>query len=58
MIKARIQLFVDVSGKNIGEQKIVSPEACNFYFLPDEEATAEFDFRFTIEDPASLFDGS
>lgn len=57
MIKARIQLYDDVSGKDIGEQKIVSPERCTFYFLPDEEPTAEFDFNFRTEDPAILFDG-
>lgn len=57
MIKAKVQLFDDASGKDIGEQKIVSPEACTFYFLPDEEATAEFDFKFRTEDPAILFDG-
>ena len=57
MIKARVQLFDDASGKDIGEQKIVSPEGCTFYFLPDEEPTAEFDFKFRTEDPAILFDG-
>lgn len=57
MIKARVQLFDDASGKDIGEQKIVSPEACTFYFLPDEETTAEFDFKFSTEYPAILFDG-
>lgn len=57
MIKAKVQLFDDASGKDIGAQKIVSPEACTFYFLPDEEPTAEFDFKFRTEDPASLFDG-
>lgn len=57
MIKAKVQLFDDASGKDIGEQKIVSPEGCTFYFLPDEEPTAEFGFRFRTEDPASLFDG-
>lgn len=56
MIKAKVQLFDDASGKDIGEQKIVSPEACTFYYMPGEEATAEFDFRFSTEDPASLFD--
>lgn len=58
MIKAKVQLFDDASGKDIGEQKIVSPEACTFYFWPDEEPTAEFDFRFRTEDPAILFDGT
>lgn len=57
MIRAKVQLFDDASGKDIGEQKIVSPKACSFYFLPDEEPTAEFDFNFSTEDPASLFDG-
>ncbi len=57
MIKAKVQLFDDSSGKDIGEQKIVSPKAYTFYFLPDEEPTAEFDFKFSTEDPASLFDG-
>ena len=57
MIKAKVQLFDDVSGKDIGEQKIVLPKAGTFYFLPDEESTAEFEFKFTTEDPASLFDG-
>lgn len=57
MIKAKVQLFDDASGKDIGEQKIVLPEGCTFYFLPDKEATAEFDFKFRTEDPASLFDG-
>lgn len=57
MIKAKVQLFDDASGKNIGTQKIVSPEACTFYFLPDEEPTSEFDFKFRTEDPANLFDG-
>lgn len=57
MIKAKVQLFDDASGKDIGEQKIVSPKGCTFYFLPDEEPTAEFDFNFRTEDPASLFDG-
>lgn len=57
MIKARVQLFDDASGKDIGEQKIVKPKACTFYYLPDEEPTAEFDFNFRTEDPASLFDG-
>lgn len=56
MIKARVQLFDDVSGKDIGEQKIVLPEAYTFYYLPNEDPTAEFDFRFRTEDPASLFD--
>ena len=32
MIKAKVQLFDDVSGKDIGEQKIVSPEGCTFYY--------------------------
>lgn len=57
MIKAKVQLFDDASGKDIGEQKIVSPKGCTFYYLPDEEPTAEFDFNFRTEDPASLFDG-
>lgn len=57
MIKAKVQLFDDASGKDIGEQKIVSPKGCTFYFLPDEEPTAEFDFKFSTEDPAILFDG-
>lgn len=56
-IARNVQLFDDVLGKDIGEQKIVSPEACTFYFLPDEEPTAEFDFKFRTEDPAILFDG-
>lgn len=57
MIKAKVQLFDDASGKDIGNQKIVLPEACTFYYLPNEEAKAEFDFKFSTEDPASLFDG-
>lgn len=57
MIKAKVQLFDDASGKDIGNQKIISPEDCTFYFLPNTEPTAEFDFRFSTEDPASLFDG-
>lgn len=57
MIKAKVQLFDDASGKDIGEQKIVSPEACTFYYMPDEEPTVEFDFKFCTEDPANLFDG-
>lgn len=57
MIKAKVKLFDDASGKDIGEQKIVSPKGCTFYFLPDEEPTAEFDFKFRTEDPAILFDG-
>lgn len=57
MIKAKVQLFDDASGKDIGEQKIVSPKGCTFYYLPDEGPTAEFDFNFRTEDPASLFDG-
>lgn len=57
MIKAKVQLFDDASGEDIGDQKIVSPEACTFYYLPDEEPTAEFDFNFRTEDPASLFGG-
>lgn len=57
MIKAKVQLFDDASGKDIGTQKIVSPEACTFYFLPDEEPTAEFDFNFRTEDLEILFDG-
>lgn len=57
MIKAKVQLFDDSSGKDIGEQKIVSPKALAFYFLPNEEATVEFEFDFSTEDPASLFDG-
>lgn len=57
MIKAKVQLFDDASGNDIGKQKIVLPEACYFYFLPNKEPTAEFDFRFSTEDPASLFDG-
>lgn len=57
MIKAKVQLFDDASGKDIGKQKIVSPEACTFYFLPDEKPTVEFDFNFRTEDPAILFDG-
>ena len=56
MIKAKVQLFDDSSGKDIGEQKIVSPQAYTFWFLPNEEATAEFDFKFSTEDPANLFD--
>ena len=31
MIKAKVQLFDDASGKDIGEQKIVSPVGCTFY---------------------------
>ena len=57
MIKAKVQLFDDVSGKDIGEPKIVLPENCTFWFLPNEESTAEFNFKFSTEDPASLFDG-
>lgn len=57
MIKARVQLFDDASGKDIGKQKIVSPEGCTFYYLPDEEPTTEFDFKFRTEYPANLFDG-
>lgn len=57
MIKAKVQLFDDASGKDIGERKIVSPVGCTFYFLPNEEPTAEFDFKFRTEDPANLFDG-
>lgn len=57
MIKARVQLFDDASGKDIGEQKVVLPEACTIYFWPDEEPTAEFDLKFSTEDPAILFDG-
>lgn len=57
MIKARVQLFDDASGKDIGAQKIVSPEACTLYFWPEEEPTAKFDFKFSTEDPAILFDG-
>lgn len=57
MIRAKVQLFDDASGKDIGVQKIVSPKGCTFYYLPDEEPTAEFDFNFRTEDPASLFDG-
>lgn len=56
MIRAKVQLFDDASGKDIGEQKIVSPKAYTLYFLPDKEATAEFEFNFSTEDPASLFD--
>lgn len=56
MIKAKVQLFDDSTGKDIGEQKIVLPEACTFYYLPNEEPTAEFNFKFNTEDPASLFD--
>ncbi len=56
MIKAKVQLFDDSTGKDIGEQKIVSPIACTFYYMPNEEAKAEFDFNFSTEDPASLFD--
>lgn len=56
MIKAKVQLFDDSTGKDIGEQKIVSPEACTFYYLPNEEARAEFDFKFSTQDPASLFE--
>ena len=57
MIKAKVQLFDDSSGKDIGEQKIVSPVGCTFYYLPSEEPTTEFDFKFRTEDPANLFDG-
>lgn len=57
MIKAKIQLFDDSSGKNIGEQKIVLPEACTFYYLPNTEATVEFKFDFSTEDPACLLEG-
>lgn len=57
MIKAKVQLFDDASGKDIGDQKIVSPKGCTFYYLPNEEPTAEFDFKFRTEDPANLFDG-
>lgn len=57
MIKAKVQLFDDSTGKDIGEQKIVSPIACTFYYWPNEEAKAEFEFKFRTEDPASLFDG-
>ena len=56
MIKAKVQLFDDSSGKDIGNQKIVSPEACTFYYSPNEAPTAEFDFNFRTEDPASLFE--
>ena len=56
MIKAKVQLFDDDSGKDIGEQKIVLPEDYTLWFLPTKEPTAEFDFKFTTEDPASLFD--
>lgn len=56
MIKAKVQLFDDSTGKDIGEQKIVLPEACTFYYFPNEEPTAEFDFKFSTKDPASLFD--
>lgn len=56
MIKAKVQLFDDSTGKDIGEPKIVLPEACTFYYLPNEEPTAEFNFKFNTEDPASLFD--
>lgn len=57
MIKAKVQLFDDASGKDIGDQKIVSPKGCTFYYLPNEEPTAEFDFKFRTEDQANLFDG-
>lgn len=56
MIKAKVQLFDDASGNDIGEQKIVLPEACTFYYFPNEEPTAKFDFKFSTKDPASLFD--
>ena len=56
MIKAKVQLFDDVSGKDIGEQKIVSPKALTIKYMPNKDATAEFDFDFSTEDPASLFD--
>lgn len=56
MIRAKVQLFDDSTGKNIGEQKIVSPKAYTFWFLPNKEATVEFEFDFNTEDPANLFD--
>lgn len=55
MIKVKVQLFDDASGKDIGEQKIVSPEACTIYSLPNEEPIAEFEFNFTIEYPENSF---
>lgn len=57
MIKAKVRLFDDTSGKYIGEQKIVLPEDCTFYYLPNTEATVEFKFDFSTEYPASLLEG-
>lgn len=57
MIKAKVQLFDDASGKDIGDQKIVSPKGCTFYYLPNEEPTVEFDFNFRTKNPANLFNG-
>ena len=54
MIRAKVQLFDDASGKNIGEQKIVSPESCAFYYFPDEGAVAEFEFKVIAKDPEIL----
>lgn len=54
MIKAKVQLFDDYSGKDIGAQKIVSPEACTIYCFPDEGAMAEFEFKVRAKDPEIL----
>lgn len=54
MIRAKVQLFDDSSGKDIGAQKIVSPEACTFYCFPDEGPTAEFEFKVRAKDPEIL----
>lgn len=54
MIRAKVQLFDDSSGKDIGAQKIVSPEACTFYCFPDEGPTAEFEFKVRTKDSAIL----
>jgi len=54
MIRAKVQLFDDSPGKDIGAQKIVSPEACTFYCFPDEGPTAEFEFKVRAKDSAIL----
>lgn len=56
MIKAKVQLFDDASGNDIGEQKIVSSKALNIHYFSNKDATAEVEFDFSTEYPASLFE--
>lgn len=57
MIKAKIQLFDDSTGKNIGDPKIVFPEAFNYICLPESGGTIGLEFDFEIVNPANMFEG-